>query len=92
MAKKFIQASHSFGAEMNLKINFLVNVKVRIIRGFRRDVDTDNVGSKTPVDFGEKFRIEVQTVLFRRNMPKAIRVNFVAFRYGYLEENKKLKG
>ena len=56
-----------------------------------RDADTDNVSSIIPIDFGKKYRIYFQPVPFRRNMLKAITVDFVAFRRGYLDWGKKLK-
>ena len=70
---------------MNSKIIFLVNVKVRIDRGFRREADTDNVSTINPLDFGKKYCIEIQPVPFRRNLPKVNRVDFVALRHAYLE-------
>ena len=63
----------------------------RVDRVYRRDADTDNVGGIIPKEFGEEYRIEVQTVLFRRNMPNAIGLNFVAFRHSYLGWNTELK-
>ena len=72
---------------MNLKITFLGNVKVRIDRKFRRNANTDNVGGINSIDFGEECQIGIQNVPFRRNLPNAVRVNFVA----HMEYNKKLK-
>ena len=43
------------------------------------------MGSIIPGHFGEKCRIEVQSVLFRRNMPNAVRVNLMTFRHCGLE-------
>ena len=71
---------------MNLKITSLVNVKVTIAGGFRRDADTDNLDGLIPIYFVEKCRIEIYTVPFRMNMPNAIEVNFVEFGHGYVEK------
>ena len=53
MAYELIQTRHGFRAEMSLKITFFINVKLRIDRGFRRDANTDNVGSIIQVNFAE---------------------------------------
>ena len=71
---------------MNLKITSLVHMKLRIDRRFRRDADTDYVGSIIPLNFGEKYPIEVQPVPFRN--PNAVRVNLMTFRHCYLEYRK----
>ena len=70
---------------MNLEIIRLGEGKVRIIRRFRGETYTDNMGSIIPVNFGEKCRIEVQSVSFRRNMPNAVRVNPMTLRQCYLD-------
>ena len=70
---------------MNLKITFLVKVKVRINRGITRDTDTDNVVIIIPVDFGKMCRIKIQTVPFGRDMPNAIQLNLMAFMEDYLD-------
>ena len=70
---------------MNLKITSLVNVKVRIDRGFRRVAETDNMGSINPVNFCEKCRVKIYAELLRWHVPHASGLNFGTLRHGYLE-------
>ena len=43
------------------------------------------MGSIIPLNNVEKCRVKVQSVPFRRNMPNAVRVNFMTFRQCHLE-------
>ena len=85
VAKKIVQASHYFRAKMNLKITFFCKGKMRVNRGFRRDTGTNDMSGIIPVNFGEKCRVEVQSVPFKGDMPNAVRVNLMTFRHCYLE-------
>ena len=91
IAESVVQTSHCFRVKFNLKITFLGKGKVRIVSGFKKDADTDNMGSIILIDFGKKRQIEIQTVPFRRNMPNEFRVDVVAFRYGYLASSRKIE-
>ena len=84
IAEKVVQTSHRFRTKFNQKIELFRNMQLRVVWGNRRNAYADNMGSVFPENFSEESRIEIWAKPLRWHVPNAIRINFVAFRHGYL--------